>query len=111
MPRALVSVYDKAGVVELARELAALGWELVSSGGTAKVISAAGISVTDVSDLTGFPAILGHRVVTLHPAIHGALLADTDNAEHVADLLKYDITSIQLAVNTFITTQQKEAVS
>jgi phosphoribosylaminoimidazolecarboxamide formyltransferase/IMP cyclohydrolase len=98
MPRALLSVYDKTGIVEFARELAALGWDLVSSGGTAKVIGEAGIAVTDVADLTGFPAILGHRVVTLHPAIHGALLADTDNLEHVSELEKYEITPIQLAV-------------
>jgi len=98
MPRALLSVYDKTSIVEFARELATLGWDLVSSGGTAKLISEAGISVTDVADLTGFPAILGHRVVTLHPAIHGALLADTDNPEHISELKKYEITPIQLAV-------------
>lgn len=98
MPLALLSVYDKTGIVDFARELTALGWDLVSSGGTAKVISEAGIAVTDVADITGFPAILGHRVVTLHPAIHGALLADTDNPEHVSELSKYEITPIQLAV-------------
>ena len=65
--RALLSVYDKSGIVEFAQELNALGWDLVSSGGTARVIAEAGIPVTDVADLTGFPAILGHRVVTLHP--------------------------------------------
>lgn len=73
MPRALLSVYDKTGVVELAKSLHGLGWELLSSGGTAKVIADAGIPVVDVAEITGFPAILGHRVVTLHPAIHGAL--------------------------------------
>ena len=98
MPRALLSVYDKTGIVALASALSDMGWELISSGGTAKVVGDAGIAVTDLADLTGFPAILGHRVVTLHPAIHGALLADTDNAEHLADLDKYGITPIQLAV-------------
>lgn len=110
MPRALLSVYDKTGIVEMALELTALGWDLVSSGGTAKVISEAGIAVTDVADLTGFPAILGHRVVTLHPAIHGALLADTDNPEHVSDLVKYDITPIQLAVINLYPFESKPSI-
>ena len=74
MPRALLSVFDKTGVVDFARALHDLGWELLSSGGTAKVIADAGIPVIDVATVTGYPAILGHRVVTLHPSIHGALL-------------------------------------
>lgn len=98
MPRALLSVYDKTGVVELASSLHGLGWELLSSGGTAKVISDAGIPVVDVAEITGFPAILGHRVVTLHPAIHGALLADTNNPEHLADMAIHGIEPIALAV-------------
>src|SRR5689334_20216073 len=69
--RALLSVFDKTGVAELAAGLHGLGWQLISSGGTAKAIAEAGVTVTDVADLTGFPAILGHRVVTLHPAVHG----------------------------------------
>jgi len=96
--RALLSVYDKSGIVEFAQELNALGWDLVSSGGTARVISEAGIPVTDVADLTGFPAILGHRVVTLHPKIHGGILADPTNAEHRADMEKYGIEAIDLVV-------------
>ena len=98
MPRALLSVYDKTGVVELASSLHGLGWELLSSGGTAKVIADAGIPVVDVAEITGFPAILGHRVVTLHPAIHGALLADTNNPEHLADMATHGIEPIALAV-------------
>ena len=98
MPRALLSVYDKTGVVELASSLHDLGWELLSSGGTAKVIADAGIPVIDVAEITGFPAILGHRVVTLHPAIHGALLADTNNPEHLADMAIHGIEPIALAV-------------
>ena len=98
MPRALLSVYDKTGVVELASSLHGLGWELLSSGGTAKVIADAGIPVVDVAEITGFPAILGHRVVTLHPAIHGALLADTNNPEHLADMATHGIEPISLAV-------------
>ena len=96
--RALLSVYDKSGIVEFARELNDLGWDLVSSGGTARVIAEAGIPVTDVADLTGFPAILGHRVVTLHPKIHGGILADPTNAEHRADMEKYGIEAIDLVV-------------
>jgi phosphoribosylaminoimidazolecarboxamide formyltransferase/IMP cyclohydrolase len=98
MPRALLSVYDKTGVVEFARSLESLGWDIVSSGGTAKALSGAGIAVTDVADLTGFPAILGHRVVTLHPKVHGAILADIDQAEHRADLERYEIDPIALVV-------------
>ena len=97
MPRALLSVFDKTGVVDFARALHDLGWELLSSGGTAKVIADAGIPVIDVATVTGYPAILGHRVVTLHPSIHGALLADTDNAEHVADMRTHNIEPIALA--------------
>jgi len=97
VPRALLSVFDKTGVVDFARALHDLGWELLSSGGTAKVIADAGIPVIDVATVTGYPAILGHRVVTLHPSIHGALLADTDNAEHVADMHTHNIEPIALA--------------
>ncbi len=98
MPTALISVYDKSGVVELATALDGLGWTLVSSGGTARVIADAGIEVTDVADLTGVPAILGHRVVTLHPKVHGGILADPDDAEHRADMEEYGITPIELVV-------------
>ena len=98
MPRALLSVYDKAGITEFAQQLHDLGWELISSGGTAAVLSAAGIPVIDVAEITGYPAILGHRVVTLHPSIHGALLGDTSNAEHVAEMERLNISPISLAV-------------
>ena len=98
MPTALLSVYDKNGIVELALGLHQLGWKLVSSGGTAKAIAAAGLEVTDVAELTGVPAILDHRVVTLHPKIHGGLLADPTKAEHRADMAEYDIEPIDLVV-------------
>ena len=98
MPTALLSVYDKSGIVELARGLADLGWSLVSSGGTANAISGAGIAVTDVADLTGVPAILGHRVVTLHPAVHAGILADLDDPAHRADLEAQGIEPIALVV-------------
>ena len=98
MPTALLSVFDKSGVVELARGLHDLGWRLISSGGTARALAEAGLPVTDLADLTGYPAILGHRVVTLHPVIHGGLLADLDQPEHVADLERYGIEPFALAV-------------
>ncbi len=96
--RALLSVYDKTGIVEFARALHDLGVDLVSSGGTAAAISEAGIPVTDIADLTGVPAILGHRVVTLHPKIHGGILADPDDPSHQADMEKYRIEPIDLVV-------------
>lgn len=98
MPRALLSVYDKTGIADFARELRSLGWELLSSGGTAKVLRESGVEVTDVSTVTGYPAILGHRVVTLHPAVHGGLLANLDDPDHLADLRKHGIEPIALAV-------------
>ncbi len=98
MPTALLSVFDKTGVVAFACGLHDLGWRLVSSGGTAKALAAAGLPVTDLAELTGYPAILGHRVVTLHPVIHGGLLADLDQAEHVDELAQYGIEPFALAV-------------
>ena len=96
--RALLSVYDKTGVVEFARSLHELGVELISSGGTAKAIAADGTPVTDVADFTGYPAMLGHRVVTLHPKVHGGILADRNDPEHQADLETYEIPTIDLVV-------------
>lgn len=96
--RALLSVYDKTGVVEFASALHGLGVELISSGGTARAIAEAGVPVTDVAEFTGYPAMLGHRVVTLHPKVHGGILADRDDPEHQADLATYDISTIDLVV-------------
>ena len=98
MPRALLSVYDKTGIEEFARGLVASGWDIVSSGGTAAALTAAGIAVTDVADLTGVPPILDHRVVTLHPKVHGGILADTSKPNHVADMQQYGIDAIDLVV-------------
>ncbi len=98
MPTALLSVYDKAGIVEFAAGLHQLGWRVVSSGGTAKAIAAAGTPVTDLAELTGVPAILDHRVVTLHPKIHGGLLADPTKESHRADMAEYGIEAIDLVV-------------
>jgi phosphoribosylaminoimidazolecarboxamide formyltransferase/IMP cyclohydrolase len=75
MPQAILSVYDKTGLVEFARGLAALGWKLLASGGTAKLLRENHLAVTEVAEYTGSPEILGGRVKTLHPAIHGGLLA------------------------------------
>jgi phosphoribosylaminoimidazolecarboxamide formyltransferase/IMP cyclohydrolase len=100
--RALLSAYDKTGIVELAQGLVELGWQLVSSGGTAKAIAAAGLPVSDVADVTGSPIMLGHRVVTLHPKVHGGILANLDDAEHLADLATHDIEPFGLvAVNLY----------
>src|ERR1700754_3405177 len=96
--RVLLSVYDKSGVVELAKGLHDLGAQLVSSGGTAKVLAEAGLPVTDVADLTGSPAMLGHRVVTLHPKVHGGILADLDDPSHRADLEREGIEPFDLVV-------------
>ncbi len=86
-PVALLSVFDKMGIVEFARELVELGFDLLSSGGTAKVLREAGLAVTDVAEISGLPAILDHRVVTLVPQVHGGLLA-LDTPEHHAELAK-----------------------
>ena len=96
--RALLSVFDKTGVVELAAGLTDLGWELMSSGGTAQVLGEAGLAVTEVADHTGSPTMLGHRVVTLHPKIHGGILADRANPDHLAELEEYGIDPIDLVV-------------
>lgn len=96
--RALLSVSDKGGIVDFARELAALGVELVSTGGTAKALRDAGLDVRDVADLTGFPEMMDGRVKTLHPMVHGGLLAVRDNAQHQAAMAEHGILPIDLAV-------------
>ena len=96
--RALLSVYDKSGIADLARGLSALGWDLVSSGGTAAAVREAGVAVTDVAELTGFPAILGHRVMTLHPKVHGGILADRSDPAHRADMDAQGIEPFDLVV-------------
>jgi phosphoribosylaminoimidazolecarboxamide formyltransferase/IMP cyclohydrolase len=96
--RALLSVSDKSGLVEFAAALAAKGIELVSTGGTAKAIAEAGIAVRDVSDLTGFPEIMDGRVKTLHPAVHGGLLAVRNDPEHAAAMQAHGIGAIDLVV-------------
>ena len=97
--RALLSVYDKTGLVDLARGLTDLGWELVSSGNTARALAEAGVPVTEVVAVTGAPEMLGGRVKTLHPKIHGGILADRSKPEHLADLEAHEIEPFDLVVS------------
>src|SRR2546426_8074918 len=98
MPRALLSVSDKTGIVELGRGLAARGFELVSTGGTARALTGAGLPVTNVSDVTGVPEMMDGRVKTLHPNIHGGILARRSNAEDLHAIARLGIQSIDVVV-------------
>ena len=95
---ALLSVSDKTGLIELATALASHGCQLLSTGGTATYLRQAGLSVTDVSNVTGFPEILNGRVKTLHPNVHGALLAVRGNAEHEQQLAQHHINTIDAVI-------------
>ena len=102
MPRALISVSDKSGVVEFATRLAAGGWEIVSTGGTARALRNAGLAPREIADVTGFPEILDGRVKTLHPAVHAGLLARRDLPEHMKAIQSHKIEPIDLvAVNLY----------
>jgi phosphoribosylaminoimidazolecarboxamide formyltransferase/IMP cyclohydrolase len=96
--RALISVSDKTGLIDFARTLAALGVEIVSTGGTAKALAQSGIAVVDVAEITGFPEMMDGRVKTLHPKVHGGLLAIRDNAEHAGAMRTHGIKPIDLLV-------------
>ena len=96
--RALISVYDKTNLLEIANALAQRGVEILSTGGTARHLRDAGINILDVSDYTGFPEMLDGRVKTLHPKIHGGLLADRDNAEHSVQAETHGITAIDMVI-------------
>ena len=96
--RALISVSDKTGIVEFARGLQDLSIEIISTGGTAKFLKKNGAKVTDISDFTGFPEILDGRVKTLHPKVHGGILAIREKEEHVRELKKHDIKPIDLVI-------------
>src|SRR5689334_2367496 len=100
--RALLSVSDKTGLVPFARALAAAGWELVSTGGTARALSDAGIPVVGISDVTGVPEMMDGRVKTLHPKVHGGILARRHRESDLAALAEHRITAIDLvAVNLY----------
>jgi phosphoribosylaminoimidazolecarboxamide formyltransferase/IMP cyclohydrolase len=99
MKRVLISVYDKKGIVEFAKELIELGWEIISTGGTSKVLKEAGIEIIDIEEITRFPEILDGRVKTLHPNIHGGLLYKRDSDEHKKTLDDLNIHSIDMVVN------------
>ena len=96
--RALISVFDKSGVLDFAKRLSALDIELISTGGTARMLTEAGLDVTEAASLTGFPEILGGRVKTLHPSVHGAILARRNDPDDLADLDRHEITPIDLVV-------------
>src|SRR3989440_6309199 len=96
--RALISVSDKTGIVDFARELKTFGVEIITTGGTAKTLREAGIEVRDVSDVTGFPEMMDGRLKTLHPKIHGALLGLRDNENHLAAMREHGIEPIDMVV-------------
>src|SRR4029079_6624436 len=98
LKRAIVSVHRKDGVVDLGRGLVARGFEVVSTGGTAKALREGGVPVRGVSEVTGFPEILGGRVKTLHPAIHGGILARSDVPEHRQELEKHGVVPVTVVV-------------
>src|SRR3954464_14425567 len=96
--RAILSVYDKTGAVDLARGLEALGVELFSPGGPESLLGEAGVKVRGVQEITGFPEMLGGRVKTLHPAVHGGILALRDDPEHVAELERHGVAPVDVVV-------------
>src|SRR2546427_10477561 len=98
MPSALLSVADKTDIVDVARGLAARGFELVSTGGTARALQSAGLTVTSVAAVTGFPEMMDGRVKTLHPALHGGILARRDRPDDLAELERHGLGLVDLVV-------------
>src|SRR5712671_1861540 len=98
MPRALLSVSDKTGIVDVARGLASRGFELVSTGGTARALAEAGLAVTSVSDITGFPEMMEGRIKTLHPAVHGGILARRDHPQDLRAIAEHGIQPIDVVI-------------
>jgi phosphoribosylaminoimidazolecarboxamide formyltransferase/IMP cyclohydrolase len=96
--RAIISVTDKAGIVEFAKSLSGFDVQILSTGGTARVLREGGLSVTDISDYTGFPEMMDGRVKTLHPKVHGGLLGLRDNPEHVKMMKVHKIKTIDMVV-------------
>jgi len=109
--RAIISVFDKTGIVEFARELVRMHWEILSTGGTAKALRQAHIPVTEVSDYTGFPEIMEGRLKTLHPRILGGILADRSKKSHLADAKKNKIEPIDMVVNRISRTRRRTRLS
>ena len=111
--RALISVFDKTGLLDFVKKLDDLGVEIISTGGTAKVIGEAGYPVTEVSEITGFGEMMDGRVKTLHPKIHGGLLGLRDNQDHLGSMLENNIPEIDLLVVNFYPFQEivKEGAS
>src|SRR5262245_50275135 len=109
MRRGHISVHDKAGVVEFARGLALLGVEIVSTGGTARLLRESGVAVRDVAEVTGFPEMLDGRVKTLHPKVHGGILARRDRPEHATALEAHGIGAIDLVAVTLYPFEQTVA--
>ena len=95
-PRALLSVWDKDGITDLAKSLSAMGWQILSTGGTARTLREAGLEVTDVSEATGHPEVFDGRVKTLHPAVHGGILARRDNEDDMSTLAELGYGTIDL---------------
>src|SRR6188508_1585200 len=98
MPRALISVSDKTGLIDFARGLARRGFDLVSTGGTARALTQAGLAVVGISEVTGFPEMMDGRVKTLHPRVHGGILARRGRPEDLASAAEHQITLIDLVV-------------
>jgi phosphoribosylaminoimidazolecarboxamide formyltransferase/IMP cyclohydrolase len=112
--RAIISVYDKAGVIDFARGLTEAGYEIFSTGNTKNIIADAKVPVHSISDITGFPEILDERVKTLHPMLHGGILARRGIPDHMTEIAKYKIQTIELvAVNLypFVQTIAKKGVT
>src|SRR3954467_7382066 len=107
--QALISVSDKTGVLDFAKALSAMGVNILSTGGTAKLLADNGMKVTEVADYTGFPEMLDGRVKTLHPKVHGGILARRDFPEHVAALEKHGIPTIDMVVVNLYPFQQTVA--
>lgn len=105
--RALISVYDKEGIVEFAKELVNRGWEIISTGGTYNKLKDAGIDVISVDKLTGFPEILDGRVKTLNPKIHAGILARRDLKDHMETLKEEEIETIDMVVNNLYPFEEK----
>ncbi len=110
MKRALISVYDKKGIVEFAKELAKLGWEIIATGGTAKVLKKAKIKIIPVEKINGFPEIFSGRLKTISSQIEGSLLFDRENKKHLKEAKKFGILPIDMVVCNFYPFEKKATI-